>query len=249
MNGFIDGIQWILDSAHWSGVDGIPARMWEHVQLSLIALVLASLIAIPLGLLVGHTRRGSFLTAQLANLGRAIPSFAVLSVTYLVVIKISPRLAFGSVPTIVALVLLAFPVILINTFVGIQQVDQDTVEAARGMGMSGSQVLTRLEIPLGMPLIMTGIRLAAVLVVATAGLAALVAGGGLGRYVVDGFALQETDRVVAGSILIALLAIGTDVLFSALGKATAPRLTSAGARASSGRADRRRETTGRPVGV
>jgi osmoprotectant transport system permease protein len=153
------------------------------------------------------------------------------------------------VPTIVALVLLAFPVILINTFVGIQQVDQDTVEAARGMGLSGRQVLTQLELPMGMPLIMTGIRLAAVLVVATAGLAALVAGGGLGRYVVDGFALQETDRVVAGSILIALLAIVTDVLFSALGRATAPRLTSTGARAPSSRADRRREPPGRPVDV
>ncbi len=226
MNGFLDGIQWIVDPAHWSGVDGVPARTWEHVQLCLLGLLLASLIAIPLGLLVGHTRRGTFLTAQVANLGRAVPSFAVLSITYLIVIKISPKLAFGSVPTIAALVLLAFPVILINTMVGIQQVDGDVIEAARGMGMNGRQVLMQLELPLAMPLIMTGLRLAAVLIVATAGLAALVAGGGLGRYVVDGFALQETDRVVAGAILIAILAIGTDVIFSFLAKVASPRLRS-----------------------
>src|SRR4029079_346974 len=155
MNGFLDGIQWIVDPAHWSGVDGVPSRTWEHVQLCLLGLLLASLIAIPLGLLVGHTRRGTFLTAQVANLGRAVPSFAVLSITYLIVIKISPKLAFGSVPTIAALVLLAFPVILINTMVGIQQVDDDVIEAARGMGMNGRQVLMQLELPLAMPLIMT----------------------------------------------------------------------------------------------
>ena len=244
MNGFLDGIQWIVDPAHWSGVDGVPSRTWEHVQLCLLGLVLASLIAIPLGLLVGHTRRGTFLTAQVANLGRAVPSFAVLSITYLIVIKISPKLAFGSVPTIAALVLLAFPVILINTMVGIQQVDADVIEAARGMGMNGRQVLMQLELPLAMPLIMTGLRLAAVLIVATAGLAALVAGGGLGRYVVDGFALQETDRVVAGAILIAILAIGTDMLFSFLAKVMSPRLHSSDRGAAPSRAP---SVTARPV--
>jgi osmoprotectant transport system permease protein len=179
-----------------------------------------------------------------ANLGRAVPSFAVLSITYLIVIKISPKLAFGSVPTIAALVLLAFPVILINTMVGIQQVDADVIEAARGMGMNGRQVLMQLELPLAMPLIMTGLRLAAVLIVATAGLAALVAGGGLGRYVVDGFALQETDRVVAGAILIAILAIGTDILFSFLAKVLSPRLHSSDRGAAPSRAS---SVTARPV--
>ena len=218
MNGFVEGIQWLFEPMHWSGADGIPIRVWEHVQLSVIALVIASLIAIPLGLVVGHTRRGAFLTVQLANVGRAVPSIAVLGVMYLVVLQVSPRLAFGFAPTIVALVLLAIPVILINTFVGVQQVDPDTVEAARGMGMNGRQVLFRVEVPIAMPLILTGLRLAAVLIVATAGLAALIAGGGLGRYIVDGVALRETDRVIAGSILIAILAILTDVLFTYLAK-------------------------------
>jgi osmoprotectant transport system permease protein len=231
MNEFVDGIQWLFEPSHWSGYDGIPVRVWEHVQLSVIALVIASVIAIPLGLIVGHTRRGAFVAAQLANLGRAVPSFAVLSIVYLVVIKVSPKLAFGFLPTIVALVLLAFPVILINTFVGVQQVDADTVEAAQGMGLSGRQVLFDVEVPMAAPLILTGLRLAAVLIVATAGLAAYIGGGGLGRYVVDGVALQETDRLIAGSLLIAALAILTDLAFSLLAKVLSPRLTSAGKRA------------------
>ena len=117
------------------------------------------------------------------------------------------QLAFGFLPTIIALTLLGIPVILINTYVGIQQVDPDTVEAAQGMGMSGRQVLWRLEVPMATPLIMTGLRLAAVQIVATAGLAALIAGGGSGRYIVDGFALRENDKIVAGAILIAVLSL------------------------------------------
>jgi osmoprotectant transport system permease protein len=226
VNGLWDGIRWLLASPHWSGPDGIPSRLFEHVQLSAVGLLLASLIAIPLGLWVGHTRRGQFVVVQLANLGRSIPSLAILSIMFLIVVKIAPYRAFGFLPTIVALTLLGIPVILINTYVGIQQVDEDTVEAARGMGMSGGQVLRRLEVPLAMPLILTGLRLAAVQIVATAGLAALIAGGGLGRYIVDGFALRETDRIVAGAILVALLAILTDLGFSFLARVAAPRLTS-----------------------
>ncbi len=232
MNGLLEGFQWLVDPANWSGVDGVPARVWEHMQLSLISLAVATLIAVPVGLWIGHTRRGQFWTVQLANLGRSVPSLAVLSIAFLLVVKVAPDnhqdLAFGFLPTIVALTLLGIPVILINTYVGVQQVDPDTVEAARGMGLGGRQVLWRLEVPLAMPLIMTGLRLAAVQIVATAGLAALIAGGGLGRYVVDGFALRENDRIVAGAILIAVLSLLTDAAFSLLAKATAPRLTSSG---------------------
>jgi osmoprotectant transport system permease protein len=240
VNGLLEGLQWLVDPANWSGVDGIPARVWEHVQLSAISLVIAALIAVPLGLWVGHTRRGQFWAVQLANVGRSVPSLAVLSIVFLLVLKIASgtefdQLAFGFLPTIVALTVLAIPVILINTYVGIQQVDRDTVEAARGMGMDGRQVLGRLEVPLAMPLIMTGLRLAAVQVVATAGLAALIAGGGLGRYVVDGFALRENDRIVAGAILIAVLSLLTDLAFTLLARLTAPRLTSAPTRARASR--------------
>jgi len=226
VNGLLEGLQWLVDPANWSGVDGIPARVWEHVQLSVIALVIASLIAVPIGLWIGHTRRGQFWTVQFANVGRSIPSLAILSIMFLIAVKEFPSLAFGFLPTIVALTLLGIPVILINTYVGIQQVDPDTVEAARGMGMSGRQVLWRLEVPMAMPLIMTGLRLAAVQIVATAGLAALIAGGGLGRYIVDGFALRENDRIVAGAILVAVLSLLTDLGFSLLAKATSPKLSS-----------------------
>lgn len=226
MNGLLEGLQWLVDPANWSGVDGIPARVWEHVQLSAIALVIATLIAVPIGLWIGHTRRGQFWTVQFANVGRSIPSLAVLSIMFLIAVKEFPSLAFGFLPTIVALTLLGVPVILINTYVGIQQVDRDTVEAARGMGMSERQVLSTLEVPMAMPLIMTGLRLAAVQIVATAGLAALIAGGGLGRYIVDGFALRENDRIVAGAILVAVLSLLTDLAFSLLTRVTSPKLSS-----------------------
>ena len=231
MNGLLEGLQWLVDPANWSGVDGIPARVWEHVQLSVIALVIATLIAVPIGLWIGHTRRGQFWTVQFANVGRSIPSLAILSIMFLIAVKEFPSLAFGFLPTIVALTLLGIPVILINTYVGIQQVDPDTVEAARGMGMSGRQVLWRLEVPMAMPLIMTGLRLAAVQIVATAGLAALIAGGGLGRYIVDGFALRENDKIVAGAILVAVLSLLTDLAFSLLAKATSPTLSSGSGKA------------------
>ena len=226
MNGLLEGLQWLVDPANWSGVDGIPARVWEHVQLSVIALVIATLIAVPIGLWIGHTRRGQFWTVQLANVGRSIPSLAILSIMFLIAVKEFPSLAFGFLPTIVALTLLGIPVILINTYVGIQQVDPDTVEAARGMGMNGRQVLFKLEVPMATPLIMTGLRLAAVQIVATAGLAALIAGGGLGRYIVDGFALRENDKIVAGAILVAVLSLLTDLAFSLLARATSPKLSS-----------------------
>jgi osmoprotectant transport system permease protein len=226
VNGLLEGLQWLVDPANWSGFDGIPARVWEHVQLSAIALVIATLIAVPIGLWIGHTRRGQFWTVQFANVGRSIPSLAVLSIMFLIAVKEFPSLAFGFLPTIVALTLLGIPVILINTYVGIQQVDPDTVEAARGMGMSGRQVLSTLEVPMAMPLIMTGLRLAAVQIVATAGLAALIAGGGLGRYIVDGFALRENDRIVAGAILVAVLSLLTDLAFSLLTRITSPKLSS-----------------------
>lgn len=226
MNGLLEGLQWLVDPANWSGIDGIPTRVWEHVQLSVIALAIATLIAVPVGLWIGHTRRGRFWTVQFANVGRSIPSLAVLSIMFLIAVKEFPTLAFGFLPTIVALTLLGIPVILINTYVGIQQVDPDSVEAARGMGMSGRQVLWTLEVPLAMPLIMTGLRLAAVQIVATAGLAALIAGGGLGRYIVDGFALRENDRIVAGAILVAVLSLITDAVFTLLAKFTSPKLSS-----------------------
>jgi osmoprotectant transport system permease protein len=220
---------WLTDPANWSGPNSIPIRLFQHIEMSVVALVIACLIAVPLGLLVGHTRRGGFFAISTANVGRAIPSFALLVLVFVVVSRVAPSLAFGFVPTVIALTCLAIPPILTNTTVGIEQVDADSVDAARGMGLSGRQILTRLEIPLATPLIVAGLRTAAVQVVATATLAALIAGGGLGRFIVDGIALGTlgVPQLVGGAILVAALAIVTEMAFSLLGRAVRPRTSSA----------------------
>jgi osmoprotectant transport system permease protein len=163
-------------------------------------MLVAMLVALPLGLLIGHTGRGGLLAVGVANLGRAIPSYALLLV-FLPIFGLGDEAAFP------ALVLLAIPPILVNAYVGLREVDADLIEAGRGMGMTELQLLTRVEVPAAAPVIVAGLRTAAVAVVATATLAALVAGGGLGRYIADGFGLRDEARLVAGAILVALLAL------------------------------------------
>ncbi len=228
MHVFADLGRWFSDPTHWSGQNGIPARVLQHLWLSFTPVGLAVLVALPAGLAIGHTRRGEFLGVSVANLGRAIPSFAILSIVYQLMLSYAPSFAFGFTPTVVALFLLAIPPILTNTYVGVQAVDPDTVEAARGMGLSGRQVLARLEVPLATPLIVTGIRTAAVQVVATATLAALIGGGGLGRFIIDGFAQGDDTMIVAGAVLVAALAILVEAAFALLERAVAPRTASAG---------------------
>ena len=195
-----------------------------------MSIAIGSAIALPIGLYIGHTRRFQFLSVSIANIGRAIPSFGILVLAYIVVSNISGSLAFGFVPTVVALVLLTIPPILTNTYVGIQQVDADTVEAARGMGMSEGQVLRRLELPLAAPLILAGIRTAAVTVVATATLSALIGGGTLGRYIVDGLAQSDFAKLIAGALLVALLAILTEVVLAGVERLVTPPTDSSRAR-------------------
>jgi osmoprotectant transport system permease protein len=228
MHTFVEVFRWLTDPVHWSGASGIPVRVLQHLEISLSAVVLASALAIPVGLFVGHTRRAEFLAVSIANLGRAIPSFAILVLAYLAFLQLSPSLAFGYGPTVVALFLLAIPPILTNTYVGVQAVDADTVEAARGMGMSERDVLLRLEMPLAAPLIMAGLRTSAVTVVATATLAALIGGGGLGRYIIDGFHTNDTVQIVSGAVLVALLSIATEVSFGLVERAVRPRTSSGG---------------------
>ena len=229
MNVFADAVRWVLDPANWQGGEGIAFRLQEHLVYSGLGVGVACVIAIPVGLLIGHTRRGEFAAVSVANLGRAIPSFAILSIVFQIMLNYWPGIAFGLGPTVFAMILLAIPPILTNTYVGVQQVDRDTVEAARGMGMTGGQVLRRLEMPLAAPLIVTGIRTATVQVIATATLAALVGGGGLGRFIVDGFAQGDDVEVVAGAILVALLAIVSELVFGGLARLARPRLTSTAA--------------------
>lgn len=228
MRAFAEAIRWLTDGAHWRGFDGIPVRVWEHVEISLVAVAIAAAISIPLGLYIGHTRRFELIAVSIANVGRSVPSFGVLVITYVIVVDIKPALAFGFTPTVVALVLLAIPPILTNTYVGLQAVDSDMVEAARGMGMRERDVLRRVEIPLSAPLIMAGIRTSAVTVVATATLSALIGGGTLGRFIVDGFAQNDTAKLIGGSILVALLAILTEISLAGAERLLTPRTSSRG---------------------
>jgi osmoprotectant transport system permease protein len=187
----------------------------EHIWLSLVSLGLAMVIAIPLGVWLGHLHRGSFVAINVSNIGRALPSLAVISIGLGI-------LGVGFTNVMVALVILAAPVMLTNAYVAVDRVDQDAVKAARAMGMKGLQVLLRVELPLALPLMFAGIRTAAVYVVATAPLAALAGGGGLGDIIVN----QPTygpEGVVAGSLAIAALAFATEGVFALLQYAVTPR--------------------------
>jgi osmoprotectant transport system permease protein len=200
-----DTISWLLDGAHWTGGDGVPHLLREHAQITLLAVVLACLVALPLGLLLGHWRRGGVLAINISNVGRAVPTFAVL-----VIFATTSTIGVGNEAAIYALAIFAIPPILTNTYVGMTGVDPDALEAARGMGMNERQVLFRVEMPLALPLIAAGFRTATVQVVATATLAALVAGGGLGRLIVEGFGRQDRPQIYAGALIVAVLCIVTE---------------------------------------
>ncbi len=205
MNTLIGTWDWLTTAAHYRGPAGVPHRLLEHVEISAVAVLLAALIALPLGLWLGHVGRGGGLAINISNAGRAIPTFAIL-----VLLATVPSL-FGNVGTVLALVVFAIPPILTNAYVGIREVDRDVKEAARGMGMDGMTLLRRVEMPLALPLIAAGLRTAAVQVVATATLAAYIGAGGLGRFIADGFGLQDQPMILSGAILVALLALVTEI--------------------------------------
>ena len=207
MNVFADIVAWFADPAHWAGPDGVPARVGEHLGYCLLATAIAIAIALPLGLVLGHTGRGGSLAINISNAGRAIPTFGIVILAFLVA-------GTGLLPVTVALVLLALPPILTNTYVGIRAVDPETRDAAEGLGMTGAQVLRQVEIPIATPLIMAGIRTSAVQVVATATLAAYVSLGGLGRYIFDGLGQQVYAEVAAGAILVAAVALLVEFVLS-----------------------------------
>jgi osmoprotectant transport system permease protein len=202
---------WLADPAHWQGSDGIPNRIVEHLWISGVAVAVAAALALPVGVALGHVGRGGFLAINLANIGRALPSMALLA--FALPITFALGLGLGFWPTLLAMVPLGVPPILTNSFVAVREVDRDVVEAARGMGMREWQVLREAELPIASPLIIAGLRNAAVAIVATATLGALVAGGGLGRYIIDGLARQEYERLVVGALLVALLAVATELAF------------------------------------
>ena len=199
------------DSAHWHGYDGIPSRFLEHVQYTLLALAVAAAIGLPVGLLTGHTGRGGNAIAVAANAARALPSFGLLVLSVLLI-------GFGLLPVMIPLVVLAVPPILVTTYEAVRTVDPAPVDAARGMGMPESGILFRVEVPVALPLILSGLRSAAVQIVSTATIAAYVSLGGLGRYVIDGLYQRDYEKVVGGATLVAVLALITLALFWAVGR-------------------------------
>lgn len=215
---------WLTDPINWQGANGIPSRLAEHVAISGLSLALAALVALPLGLWIGHTGRASWLIVGSANAWRALPSFAVIGLLVPFTTAIDPSLGFTLYPTLVAMVVLAAPPILVNAYEGIAGVDRDLVEAARGMGMRERQILFGLEMPIALPILATGVRSAAVQVIATATLGAVFGFGGLGRYVVLGEANQNNGELFGGVALVTALALTTLAIFTLLER----RLTSPG---------------------
>jgi osmoprotectant transport system permease protein len=204
-----DAWQYLTDGANWRGANGIGAYTTQQVLLSLTALAIAVAVALPIALWLGHIGRGGFLAVNISNVGRAVPVFAVLLFLALGPVGSKEFGPYGraGLATLVALVLFALPPIMTNAYVGMREVDRDTVEAARGMGMQGWQLFWSIELPMAASVVMTGIRLALVQVWATATIAALVAGPGLGAVIIDGFNNHRTYQVFGGAVLVAIGAL------------------------------------------
>jgi osmoprotectant transport system permease protein len=216
---------WLKAPAQWHGSDSIPIRILEHLGYSGLSLLVAAAIAIPLGVLVGHTGRGSYLVVNLANIWRAIPTLGFL---ILMVVLIG----FSILTWLVPLVVLAIPPILVNTYEGVAGVDADLKDAAYGMGMTQWQVVRKVELPLATPLIVLGLRTAAIFVIATATIAAEIALGGLGRYIIDGLASNDYAEVAGGAVVIVVLALLVQLLFVGVRRLVVPAGLRKQARAS-----------------
>jgi osmoprotectant transport system permease protein len=208
--------QWLTDPGHWQGIDGIPTRMGEQIHLSIESVAIGAVIALPVGIVLGHYGRFGNLAINISNVGRAVPSFGILVIAFQV-------FGLGDLPIVIALTALAVPPMVTNTYVAMREVDPDVKDAARGMGYRELAQVLRVELPLAVPLIMAGVRTSAVQVVATATLAALIAGGGLGRYIVDGLARNDNPRTLAGALLVAVLALSTELLLAGLQRVLIPR--------------------------
>ncbi|MFD7305353.1 ABC transporter permease [Streptomyces pharetrae] len=204
------------DSAHWHGYDGIPTRLLEHVQYTLMALGIAAAVGLPVGLLTGHTGRGGNTLALIATAARALPSFGLMVLMFVI-------LGLGLAPVMIPLVVLAVPPVLVTTYEAVRSVDPAPVDAARGMGMSEAGVLLRVELPVALPLILSGLRSAAIQIVSTATIAAYVSFGGLGRYIVDGLYQRDYEKVVGGATLVAALALATLGVFWAAARLAVSR--------------------------
>jgi osmoprotectant transport system permease protein len=201
------------DSAHWQGYDGIPTRLSEHLGYTLEALAFAAVIGLPVGLVTGHYGRGGNALSLIATAGRALPTFGLL-------VLMTMLIGFGMLPVMIPLVVLAVPPILVTTYEAMRSVDPSPVDAARGMGMAETRILLQVEVPVALPLILGGLRSAAIQIVSTATIAAYVSLGGLGRYIIDGLYQRDYEKVVGGASLTAGMALATLAVFWAITKVT-----------------------------
>lgn len=215
MSIFTGAWEYLTNPDNWSGDTGIGTRILQHLWYSLLAVALAAVIAVPIGLIIGHLRRGQIVVVSLVNALRSLPTLGLL--TFLVLL-----MGLGVMPPILALVILGVPPLLAGTYAGIASVDRDVVDAARAMGMTETQVLLRVEVPNALPLILGGLRNATLQVIATATVAAYVNLGGIGRYIFDGIALYKYDRVVVGAILVAVVALVVDGVLALVVWASVP---------------------------
>jgi osmoprotectant transport system permease protein len=228
----MDGIiAFFTDPANWNGDTGIPNRLFEHLYISGSSVLLAVLVAVPTGLYVGHTNRGSGVAINLANIGRAIPSYAMIVIPLPLFFLLAPILGYDEgfgltfLPIFFAMTFLAIPPLLVQTYAGLRSVDRDLIEAGRGMGMSERQILARIEVPLASAILVGGLRTATLQVIATATIGAILGGGGLGRLIFDGMLQGEAGypALYAGAILVAGLAIGVDLILAWVQRRLTPR--------------------------
>jgi osmoprotectant transport system permease protein len=227
MNFLLDALAFIVDGTNWAGPQGIGARLGQHLFLTFASIVLAAVVAIPLGLLIGHTGRGRNAIIGISGAARALPTFGVL--TFFILIGLNLGYGLSLPPVIAVLVILAIPSILAGSYAGVEAVDRVTVDAARAQGMTEWQILTRVELPLALPLLVGGLRSATLQVVATATIAAYYAQGGLGRYLIEGLRSQDYTRAVLGALLVGALALLLDAAFATIQRLVAPRGVSRGA--------------------
>ncbi|MCG7310078.1 ABC transporter permease [Brachybacterium sp. ACRRE] len=216
MSQLLEAFSWLADPTRWSGADGIPTRLLEHLWYTALGVVVAAVIAVPIGLLVGHTGRGRGLVVALSGAARALPTLGLITLFGL-------WLGIGLKAPILAFVVLAIPSLLAGAYSAVESVDPRTVDAARAQGMTEWQILSRVEVPLGLPLLISGFRLAIVQVVATVMLASYIGNGGLGRFIFLGLQLQDYPQMLAGSILVVALALVLDVALRVLERLLAPR--------------------------
>ena len=202
-------LSYLFDPAHWDpGTPGsIPQLLLSHLGYVALAMLIGTVIALPVGLYIGHTGRGSFIAINAGNAGRSLPTLGLLMLMVTL-------LGLGLIPVLIALTVLAIPPILTSAYAGIRSLDPRVVDAAQGIGMRPWQVLAKVELPMAMPVLMSGFRSAALQVVATATVAAAVGLGGLGRLLIDGLAVNDYSRVLAGAIVVAVLAVALDMVLA-----------------------------------